>query len=172
LSSKNREEQILHEAGLSIKSKKKTHAGEIIEVEIRGFRDYYGVISDIKDEGLVIGIRVELPAKSELRGVSLNSGKAMRLLGTLTVSLISRGLHAQLLIGRNGLEGLLISCHVCHDKLDSSYLKKQILKLGKIVETISHTLAESNGDAIERVKLAITPGGFSSTFSNPRPVKT
>jgi hypothetical protein len=168
MSSSSESENIVREAGFGIKRKTKMHDAEVIELEIPEHKGRQSMLYDRKDEAVTLGIRIDLPADREKYGLTVNSDKAMTLLGILTSSLSAQGLHAQLSAGKEGVEGVLVYAYICRDKLDAKNIRAQATKVGKIVESLAEAFEKKEGDLMERVRFAVRFQAVSTTLINAR----
>ena len=133
-------QSILRSAGITVKKHQPIPHGQVYEIETPDCLGFQGIVHETRDEGVTVALRVPLEKDSPLYGLAVNSEQAHLLLGTLTAGLQGQGLQALLLARQDGLEGVLISKHLCESRVEAAIIKEKLSSLKHTAESISSAL--------------------------------
>jgi hypothetical protein len=151
--------EVLEEAQISILERASTQGGMLYELEPSQCGGRRGLVFDNKDKGVTVAVRIEIPEASPIRSRTTSSPEALQLLGALTLTLQGSNAEARLISGERGLEGVIVSQHLCPQSVDASNLGRYLNRLHELVKQIEPTLSLSGQmqtDSIfERVRSVI-----------------
>lgn len=149
----NAQEKLFREAGFTIATSTALHGARVYELTSAECAGIRVAVLHTANKGLTLGGRIEL-SQSDLMGTSADSEQALLVLGALTAGLQPQGIEAHFLAGNQGLEGLMLSVHVCQDKGEPEQLKTQIARLARAAEAVAKALAQRGPDRLAAVRLA------------------
>lgn len=148
---------LLREANIAIRETIDVQSGKLHELEPAEHCGRRALVFEDGENGVTIGIRVELPQTSSLRNIPASSTESLTLLGAITFSLQGHNAHAKLLSGKQGLEAIMVSRQVCESGLDSSALSEYLELIEAVAQSIEPALALSAPASIEAVLEHVRP---------------
>jgi len=145
-------EQLLVAAKLKIKARY-THKGgrQVVELESEG--SARASLVDTED-GMLLALRIALPAGSPLVGQALHTEPTLLALGRLTLALGSQGMAASFMTGSQGIEALMLSTHLCHTD-NSAHLTARFHRLHDVAAQVMPVLIGKDTSTLS----ALLPGG-------------
>lgn len=155
------QERLLHQAGFTIASRTALPGARVYEVTSPTSAGVRVAVRYSDDQGLTLGGRIEL-SSSELAGTRADSEPALLLLGALAAGLQSQELEAHLLAGKDGLEGIMLSAHVCQDKVDAEQLKALLVRLSQVAKAVTEAVAQPGPARVAAVLRAARLGQASA----------
>ena len=141
---------MLKEARLAYTASPLVGQRRVYEFERPGRADQRGVLVDDGRHGITVGVRLDLMPGDSLRNADPKSIDALALLGALTRSLYSRGLHSQLLTGTKGVEGILVSKHICAGE-NGFDIGEEIASISDAIEAISLSLQAKGTERLRQI---------------------
>lgn len=135
--------EAIERAGMRIKRRDRMENVDVYEAEPEGCPDRAVVVFDA-EEGMHVGVRLELPAGSDLRGAPVLSDRALLVQGILSVGLQHHHLQVEPLAHAEGLEGFLLTFHLCdHDR---DLLRERHARVDAVAHELSEAFAHPGED--------------------------
>lgn len=147
------QERSFREAGFTVAASTAIHGGKVYELTSAECAGVRVAVLHTPGKGLTVGGRVEL-SQSDLKGTSADSEQALLVLGALTAGLQPQGIEAHFLAGNEGIEGLMLSVHVCQDKGEPEQLKASIVKITQAAEAVAKAVTQRGPDRLVAVRQA------------------
>jgi hypothetical protein len=141
----------LEKAGLSVIGHAETQGGVLHELDPAGSEGRRSLVFDDGTRGMTVAIRVNIPEGSSLAKAPAGSEAALCFLGALTYSIQGRQAEAKLILGSHGVEGILVSRHICAGALAVEKIPQELHDLRQIAGEIDSALAAPGPELIARL---------------------
>jgi hypothetical protein len=131
----------------------KNAAGEVFSIALPGPPETDGWIA-VTAHSVELAVRVPLPEGWELTGAQPSTDRVLQVLGALNLGVQSHGLRVSPLAHIRGLEGFVITRHLCRDLLSAERLREELLALQLTTRRVFEALSEPAARLLAAVRKA------------------